>query len=76
MTQAKLDNTGETICMDPATGICRIDGIPAFRIVAVKGQSVRLQFADDDKMRSHYRGTRYVEITLDVLFQKIIELSS
>jgi len=76
MTGPKVDATGETICMDPTTGICRVDGIPVFRIIAIHGQMVRLQFADDDKMRSGYRGTRYVEIALDVLFRRIMELSA
>lgn len=76
MSGPKIDQSGECFTIDPASGLCRIDGIPVFKIITIQGQMPRLQFLDDDRMRSKYRATRFVEIPIDVLFDKIIKLSS
>jgi len=53
-----------------ADGLVRIDGIIAFRIV-IRQHKVCIQFCDQDRLRSSCRGTRYVEIPLDALANKL-----
>lgn len=71
-----VDKTGACIEVNISTGLVRIDGIPVFRLVSTDKDGVKVQFADNDKMRSKYRGTRYIEIPASVLFQKLISSSS
>ena len=51
-------------------GLVRVDGIGAFRRIERDGV-IYLQFADYDRMRITCRGSRYVEIPLNVLVEKI-----
>ena len=51
-------------------GLVRVDGIIAFRVVFRRGEAC-LQFCDQDRLRSSCRGTRYVEIPLEALSEKL-----
>ena len=51
-------------------GLVRVDGIGVFRRIERDGV-LYLQFADYDRMRITCRGSRYVEIPLSVLVEKI-----
>lgn len=51
-------------------GLMKIDGVPMFRKVE-HNNIVYLQFCDKDRMRSSCRGSRLVEIRLDLLIQAI-----
>lgn len=64
--QSKLDRGGSTVSVRP-DGLVVIDGIPAFRRIVRPDGIVVLQFCDDDRMRSSFRGTRLVEIPVEVL---------
>jgi hypothetical protein len=64
-----LDLTGKTILEDP-DGLVRVDGITVFRKVERDGVMF-IQFCDRDRMRAQCRGSKYVEIPLDVLIGKI-----
>lgn len=67
----KVDKIGESVEINVSTGLVRIDGVPVFRVVLDGSDGIRLQFADNDKMRSRFRGTRYIEIPASVLFEKL-----
>lgn len=60
----KVDATGESLSQD-AEGSVRLDGMMVCRRVVHEGQ-VFLQFKDYDRMRSQCRGTRLIEIPLEV----------
>ena len=64
-----LDLIGKTISEDP-DGLVRVDGITVFRKVERDG-IIFIQFCDRDRMRAQCRGSKYVEIPLDVLIGKI-----
>ena len=64
-----LDPSGKTISIN-LEGMVRVDGIIAFRIVTRKNK-VCIQFCDQDRLRSSCRGTRYVEIPLDTLANRL-----
>lgn len=51
-------------------GLMKIDGVPMFRKV-IRDGVIFVQFFDKDRMRSSCRGTRLVEIRLDLLIQTI-----
>lgn len=53
-------------------GLIRIDGVPAFRMI-VREDVIYLQFFDKDRLRSQCRGSRFVEISLDELVEKMNE---
>ena len=64
------DNTGECVNVDPTTGLVRIDGVPVFKVFTVNN-TLKLQFKDSDKLRSKYRGTDLIEVSLSCLIDKI-----
>jgi len=47
-------------------GLMKLDGVPMFRKV-VRDGAIYVQFYDKDRMRSNCRGSRLVEIRLDLL---------
>ncbi len=67
--QVKVDETGKTVRVTE-DGLVKIDGITAFRIVERNG-IFYMQFCDHDRMRSSCRGTRYVEVPIEVLTQTV-----
>ncbi len=71
-----VDKTGACVEVNISTGFVYIDGIPAFRVVTSNTDGVKIQFADDNKARSRYRGTRFIEIPASVLFEKLITACS
>ncbi len=64
-----LDPAGKSISINDK-GMVRVDGIIAFRIV-IRNNKVCVQFCDQDRLRSSSRGTRYVEIPLDALADRL-----
>lgn len=68
---SKIDQTGDCIKIDMASGLVRIDGVPVFKVISAAGTDIRLQFVDGDRLRSEGRGTRYIEIPLTILIEKI-----
>lgn len=71
---AKTFAKAECVQVDPASGLVRVDGILAFRVFAVPGDGVVLQFKDSNKARAQGRGTEYVEVPLKELFEKLVEM--
>jgi epoxyqueuosine reductase QueG len=71
--KVKVDSCGECIKIDPITGMVRIDGYATFKVRTSITGEIYLQFADDNKFRSSGRGTRFVEVKLDTLIDKIKE---
>jgi hypothetical protein len=70
--QPVLDQMGSFVKVNAMTGLVKVDGIPVFRIVT--GQDgVKVQFADNDRLRSRSRGTRFVEVPIIILFEKLVE---
>lgn len=69
-----LDQQGACITVDQITGILRIDGVPVCKVVLVRGEGIRLQFQDGDRLRSAGRGTRYIEIPLESIIRRIQDL--
>ena len=69
------DKNATCISVDRMTGIVRVDGFPVFRLLAMD-DGVYVQFQDGNKLRSHYRGDRFIEIPLDVLVQRLEKLSN
>jgi len=65
-----LDRVGECVSIDPASGLVRIDGFPVFKVV-VRSDGIFVQFADNDRMRSNYRGTRFIEVPLECIVDRI-----
>lgn len=72
---AKVDSNGETITINNVTGLVRIAGMPVFKIKSASSGEIYLQFADCDKSRSAVRGTRFIEIPLEVLFDKLLKFT-
>lgn len=70
-SQPKLDRKASTVFVRP-DGLVTVDGIPAFRRVVRPDGIVVLQFCDDDKLRSSFRGSRLVEIPVDALLDALI----
>ncbi len=66
---ARCDLTGKTVEVDER-GLVRIDQVPAFRVNTRDGV-VYIEFIDRDRMRASCKGSRYVEIPLDVLYNKL-----
>lgn len=62
-----VDQNGNSIKIE-VDGLVRVDGIGAFRRVE-HNERVYLQFCDHDRMRIKCRGTKFVEIPLDVLVE-------
>jgi hypothetical protein len=62
-----LDKSSVKITED---GLMKIDGVPMFRKIVRHGV-IYIQFCDKDRMRSNCRGTRLVEIKLDILLLAI-----
>lgn len=52
-------------------GMVRFDGVCAFRLVL--DDEVRIQVADRDRLRSHCRGTRFIEIPIWEFLQAVDE---
>ncbi len=53
-----------------ATSLVRVDGIGVFRSV-VRGGKIFLEFCDNDRLRIKCRGTKFVEVPLDTLLEKL-----
>jgi hypothetical protein len=70
-----FDKTGSCVEVNISTGLVKVDGITVFRIVTSGSDGIKLQFADNDKMRSRARGTRFIEIPAVVLFSKLNSLT-
>ena len=66
---SKIDERGELIRITD-DGLVKLDGIAILRRVEREGK-VYLQFCDSDRMRTQLRKTRYVEIPLEVLMDRI-----
>ena len=66
---ATLDLTGNTIKITEK-GLIRVDGIGVFRRVERAGV-IYIEFSDHDRMRSQCRGTKFVEVPLNVLMEKL-----
>jgi hypothetical protein len=66
-----VDDCGRSISVNVMTGLVRVDGIPVFRVIMSRDSEIRIQFTDSDKMRSRYRGTKFIEIPASVLFEKL-----
>ena len=66
-----LDPKGQMVEVSP-DGLVRVDGIIAFRLVTRQGQPC-IQFCDQDRLRSSCRGTRYVEVPLNTLAERLTE---
>jgi len=66
---SKVDLDGNTITIGD-DGLVRIDGVVAFRRVVRSGR-VFAQFLDGDRMRSSCRGTRYIEVPIGVLVERV-----
>jgi hypothetical protein len=64
-----IDRTGKKLLIMP-DGLIKLDGVIIFRAVEREGQ-VCLQFVDHDRLRVQCRGSRYIEIPLEVLIDKI-----
>lgn len=64
-----VDTDGKTIKVTENNQV-RVDGIFVFRRIRRAGV-VYLQFWDTDRLRAKCRGSRYVEIPLQVLVEKI-----
>lgn len=63
---AMVDSQGAKIKIGDG-GLIRIDGITVFRKIE-RGGIIYLQFCDNDRMRAKCRGTKFVEIPLDVVY--------
>ena len=61
----------ECINIDPTDGMLRVDGIPCFRVYVKPDGCIMVQFKDKDKLRSSYRGSPFIELSLDCLIEKI-----
>jgi hypothetical protein len=70
---AKVDSKGETITINNVTGLVRVGGMPVFKIKAASSGEVYLQFYDCDKVRTAARGTRFIEIPVSVLVDKLLK---
>jgi hypothetical protein len=70
---AKVDNQGDTISINNISGMVRVGGMPVFKIKSATNGAVYLQFYDCDKARSAARGTRFIEIPVSVLFEKLVK---
>jgi hypothetical protein len=71
--KVKVDSCGECIRIDNITGMVRVDGVPVFKIRTSDNGEIYLQFADLNKIRSDGRGTRFIEVPIEVLIEKIKE---
>jgi hypothetical protein len=69
--KVKVDQNGVCIYINNISGLVRIDGVPVFKIKAAQTGEIVLQFSDLDKYRSIARGTRYIEVPLEMLIDKI-----
>ncbi len=67
-----VDTDGKTVKVT-GDNLVRIDGIGVFRRVLRAGV-LYLQFMDTDRYRAKCRGSRYVEIPLQVLVEKINQI--
>lgn len=65
----KVDDTGKSI-RELEDGLVKIDGVTVFRKVIRDGITY-LQFCDHDRMRSNCRGTRYIEVPINILMEKL-----
>lgn len=59
------DEIGKTVKIH-ADDLVKVDGMAVFRRVTYEGK-IYLQFYDNDRQRSICRGSRFVEIPLDVI---------
>lgn len=71
---AKIYLKAECVAVDPASGLVRVDGMPVFRVVALPGNGLVIQFKDSNRARAQGRGTELVEIPLKELFEKLVEV--
>lgn len=68
---SKIDPEGNTLKI-LEDGLVKIDQVTAFRKVERDGV-IYLQFCDHDRMRSNCRGSRFIEIPLSVIVEKMNE---
>lgn len=64
-----IDTSGKTVKIGE-DNLVRIDGIGVFRRILREGV-LYLQFMDTDRYRAKCRGSKYVEIPLHILFEKL-----
>lgn len=69
MTLQKIDPDGSLITVD-IDGLARLDGVPMFRLVE-REHVIYFQFMDRDRMRAQCRGTKFVEVPLNVIVAKL-----
>lgn len=65
----KIDRTGKLITLLP-DGLVKLDGVILFRTVERDGK-ICLQFVDHDRLRVRCRGSRFVEIPIEILIAKV-----
>lgn len=65
MIMTKLDTSGSTICVN-TKGLVRVDDIVVFAVV-VRDSALWLRFCDRNRQRARIRGSRCVEVPLDVV---------
>jgi hypothetical protein len=68
-----IDADGKTVKITE-DNLVRVDGIGVFRSVRRAGV-LYLQFMDTDRYRARCRGSRFVEIPLHILVEKINQMS-
>jgi hypothetical protein len=64
-----IDSDGKTIKIN-GDNLVRVDGIGVFRTVW-HGDVLYLQFVDTDRYRATCRGSKFVEVPLHILVEKI-----
>jgi hypothetical protein len=68
-SRPKMDRTGKLITILP-DGLVKLDGVILFRTVERDGK-ICLQFVDHDRLRVRCRGSRFVEIPIEILLDKV-----
>jgi len=66
---SNVDLDGHTVKIAD-NNMVRVDGIGVFRVRRRDGV-LYIQFMDTDRYRAQCRGTKFVEIPLDILIEKI-----
>lgn len=64
-----IDPDGTKVKILP-DGLVKLDGVILFRAVMHDGK-MHLQFIDHDRMRVRCRGSKFVEIPLDILIKRV-----
>lgn len=66
---SKTDSIGDSIT-EAGDGLIRVDGITVFRKI-VRGDIIFIQFCDHDRLRSKCRGSKFFEVPLNILLEKL-----